>query len=244
MSDRPKTAIVTGAASGIGLATARSLLDDGWQVTVADLPSSGLTERFIDSDICHVVPVDISDSESVQSLYSAALARFGRLTGLANIAGLTVIEDQKLEDLEESIFDRVVAVNLRGAFLMCKYAVPHLRAAGGGSIVNVGSVASLRPMGGAAYVSSKHGLLGLSRTIASQYAAEQIRCNVVAPGGTNTPMLEIARRKAVVQRLSPSVMEGLAEPEEVARLIVYLLSEDARFITGSTFSIDGGRAQV
>ncbi len=244
MSSTTRAAIVTGAASGIGLATARRLLDDGWRVTVADLPSSPLADLFSVSDSCQVVPVDISDSTSVQSLIAAAAERFGPLSALANIAGITVFEDQKIEDLDESVFDRVVAVNLRGAFLMCKYAIPQLRAAGGGSIVNMGSVASVRAMGGAAYVSSKHGILGLSRTIASQYAAEKIRCNVVAPGGVNTPMLEIARRKAVVRQPSPSVLAGVAEPEEVAQLVVYLLSDDARFITGSTFSIDGGQAQA
>ncbi|MES2169166.1 MAG: SDR family oxidoreductase, partial [Actinomycetota bacterium] len=199
VSKAVRSVIVTGAASGIGLATAERLLADGWLVTVADLPNSALTDRFADSDACQVVAVDIYDSASVQSLIAAAVSRFGSLSALANIAGITVLEDQKLEDLDDAVFDRVVAVNLRGAFLMCKYAIPHLRAAGGGAIVNMGSVASVRAMGGAAYVSSKHGILGLSRVIASQYAAEQIRCNVVAPGGVNTPMLEIARRKAVIR---------------------------------------------
>lgn len=244
MSEPQSTTIVTGAASGIGLATARLLLDEGRRVAVVDLPSSALGELYADSDACAVIAADIADPASVERIYAEVDFRFGRLDAVANIAGISLLQDQLLEDLEVEDFDRVISVNLRGAFLMCKRALPPLRSAGGGSIVNLGSVASVRGLGGAAYVASKHGVLGLTRAIAHQYAAAGIRCNLVAPGATDTPMLALARQKAVVTAPNESIIAGAASPVEVAELIAYLTSERARFISGSTFSIDGGQAQA
>ncbi|MCU1614637.1 MAG: short-chain dehydrogenase/reductase [Frankiales bacterium] len=240
-----RSVIVTGGASGIGLAAVTRLLDDGWRVTAADIDVDALTSAHAHAhnESLLVQPVDVSNSESVTALYAAATARFGGVSAVANVAGISLLADQKLENLADDDFDRVIAVNLRGTFLMSKNAIAALRAQGGGSIVNVGSIASLRGFGGSAYVSSKHGILGLSRTVAYQYASENIRCNVVAPGSTQTPMLDLVRQKSVLAAPSPNVIAGAAEPSEVAGLIAYLLSPEARFINGATFTIDGGLTQ-
>jgi len=245
--ERPdRVAIVTGASSGIGRATAQRLLADGWKVGLADVNGQRLHDSFarhIDSEAV-LCATDISQARDVAALIEKTTQRFGPLDALANVAGVTLLEDSKLEDVSEETFDRVVSVNLKGTFLMCKQAIPALRAAGGGSIVNVGSVASLRGVGGVAYVSSKAGIAGLSRAIAAQYAAENIRCNTVAPGATITPMLEIARQKQTVTTMSaPGTILPEADPDEVAALIQFLLSDHGRFITGSVYAIDGGVTQ-
>jgi len=163
---------------------------------------------------------------------------------VANVAGISVLTDTRLEDVDVEVFDRTHAVNMRGTFLMCKAAIAPLRANGGGSIVNLGSVASLRGVGGPAYVSSKAGIAGLSRAIAAQYAAERIRCNTVAPGPTATPMLEISKQKPTVNTIGvPGTIPGEADPDEVAAVIEFLAADTGRFMTGGVYTIDGGVTQ-
>jgi NAD(P)-dependent dehydrogenase (short-subunit alcohol dehydrogenase family) len=238
-----RIAVVTGAASGIGLATARRLAAQGWRLALADLDAGAVKDVAgfpLDGHL--VQATDIADPDAVTTLFARVGAELGPVRAVANVAGLTVVEDGRIEDVSLETFDRVIGVNLRGTFLMCKAAIPALRAAGGGAIVNVGSVASVKGTGGVSYVSSKHGVLGLSRQIAYRYAAEGIRCTVVAPGPTATPMIAIARAKGAVQTV-PGVVPRDAEADEVASLIVYLLSDDAAMITGSVHLVDGGMSQ-
>jgi 3-oxoacyl-[acyl-carrier protein] reductase len=234
-------AIVTGAASGIGLATVQSLRDEGRPVIAVDRDAARLDE-IPDADDVLRLAVDIADEAQVAAMVDAARSRFGAVTAVANVAGITSLDDQRVEDLDTAVFDRILGVNLRGTFLVCKHALPALRAAGGGAVVIVGSIASLRGAGGTAYVASKHALHGLTRAIAQQYAADGIRCNLVAPGATETPMLELARRKQT-STLAPTADGAVASPSEVASLIAYLLSDAARFISASTYAIDGGVTQ-
>jgi NAD(P)-dependent dehydrogenase (short-subunit alcohol dehydrogenase family) len=238
-----RTALVTGAASGIGGATAELLLERGWNVIAADLDRDRLEASFSPSENCLTAVVDVSRSASVDALYEGAVDRFGGLSAVANIAGVTDVDDRAIEFLDERIFDQTIAVNLRGAFLSSKRAIPLLRAAGGGAIVNMGSVASVRGVGGTAYVTSKHGLVGLSRAIAYHHATDNIRCNVIGPGATDTPMFEISKQKGgtVVDR--PGTLPGLARPAEIAGLVAFLVSDEARYITGATYVIDGGATQ-
>jgi NAD(P)-dependent dehydrogenase (short-subunit alcohol dehydrogenase family) len=238
-------AIVTGAASGIGKATAELLLADGWRVVAVDIdalrldfPSGTPDARVL------LIAADVSRASAVKSLFTEAAHKFGRVNAVVNSAGVTYQDDALIEDLSDSVFDQTQAVNLRGTFLMCKHAIPALRASRGGAIVNLGSVASLRGLGGAAYVSSKAGIAGLSRVVAAQYAAENIRCNTVAPGPTATPMLDIVKRKATfAMSAMPGIISGEASPSEVAALIKFLISAPGRFITGAIYTIDGGLTQ-
>jgi NAD(P)-dependent dehydrogenase (short-subunit alcohol dehydrogenase family) len=238
-----RVAVVTGAASGIGLATARRFAAQGYRLALADL-DAGAVKDAVDFPLeGHVVSAtDISDPDAVTALFAQVAAELGPVNALANVAGLTVVEDTRIEDVSIETFDRIIGVNLRGTFLMCKAAIPALRAAGGGAIVNVGSVASIKGTGGVSYVSSKHGILGLSRQIAYRYAEERIRCTLVAPGPTATPMIAIARSKGAVP-VAPGTVPRDTEADEVAALIAFLASDDAAMITGTVHAIDGGMSQ-
>ncbi|MEU7817111.1 SDR family oxidoreductase [Pseudonocardia sp. NPDC049154] len=238
-----RTAIVSGAASGIGLATARRLAAQGWTLALVDLDAAAVKEAVDFPLEGHLVrATDISDPDQVSGLFAQVEAELGPLKAVANVAGLTVVEDGRIEDVSLEVFDRVVGVNLRGNFLMCKGAIPALRAAGGGAIVNVGSVASVLGTGGAAYVSSKHGLAGLTRQIAYRYAAENIRCSLVCPGPTDTPMIAIARAKGTVPA-APGAIPRDVTADEVASFIAYLVGDDAAMVTGSVHVVDGGMSQ-
>jgi NAD(P)-dependent dehydrogenase (short-subunit alcohol dehydrogenase family) len=237
-------AIVTGAASGIGHAVARRLLAAGWCVAVADLQADRLTELFSGgSDTVLVQPTDVTRLADIERLFTETVARFGGVDGVTNAAGISLLEDARIEDVDLDVFDRTCAVNLRGTFMMCRAAIGPLRERHGGAIVNFGSVASLRGGGGTAYVTTKAGIAGLSRAIAAHYAKERIRCNTVAPGATTTPMLEISKRKSTVSIGGPSVLDGEAEPDEIAGLVEFLLGPSGRFVTGATYAIDGGITQ-
>lgn len=235
-----RTAVVTGAASGIGLATARRLAAQGWSLALADLDAGAIKEAVDFPLGGHVVrAVDIADPDAVTEFFAQVDGELPPVRAVANVAGLTLATDGTVEDVSLADFDRVIGVNLRGTFLMCRAAIPALRAAGGGAIVNVGSLASVLGTGGAAYVSSKHAIAGLSRQIAYRYAKESIRCTVVAPGPTATPMVDIARSKGAVPQVSPGVIPRDTTADEVASLIAYLLSDDAAMITGSIHVVDG-----
>jgi len=241
-----QVAIVTGAASGIGLAVANRLAAAGWRLALADLDADK-TRAAIDFDPeGHLIQAtDISDAAAVESLFKETRAALGPLNAVANVAGLTMLEDSLLEDVAPETFTRVLDVNVRGTFVMCQHAVVALRESGGGAIVNVGSVASVLGTGGAAYVTSKHAVAGLTRHIAYRYAAENIRATLVAPGPTATPMIDLVRNKKGAPTTSgrPGMIPRDATADEVASLIVYLMSDDAAMITGSIHAVDGGMSQ-
>jgi NAD(P)-dependent dehydrogenase (short-subunit alcohol dehydrogenase family) len=147
--------------------------------------------------------------------------------------------------VSEEVFDRTIAVNLRGIFLLCKYGVPHLKRAGGGAIVNLASTAALRGGGGTSYTASKGGVAAITRAVAFQNAAENIRCNAIYPGPVDTPMLQISMKKLGLKTMTagPGIVPRIARPEEVAGLISFLVSDEATYITGAAYTIDGGATQ-
>jgi NAD(P)-dependent dehydrogenase (short-subunit alcohol dehydrogenase family) len=155
------------------------------------------------------------------------------------------MEDTKIVDVPEEVFDRTIAVNLRGMFLLCKYGIPHLKGAGGGAIVNLASVAALAGGGGTSYTTSKGGVAALTRAVAFQNAAENIRCNSICPGPVDTPMLQISMKKLGLSTMTsrPGTIPRIARPQEVASLITFLVSDEAAYITGATYTIDGGASQ-
>ena len=164
---------------------------------------------------------------------------------MANCHGISLMEDTRIVDVPEEVFDRTIAVNLRGIFLMCKYGVPALKRSGGGAIVNLASAAALSGGGGTSYTASKGGVTALTRAIAFQNAAEGIRCNSICPGPVDTPMLQISMKKLGLTTMTsrPGTIPRIAQPEEVAFLITFLVSDEAAFITGAIYTIDGGATQ-
>lgn len=243
-----KSIFVTGAASGIGRAMAEMLVREGAQVAVADINrAAGESVARELGTAAIFVPLDVTLEEQWTAALALTTTSFGRLDGLVNNAGVVSVGSIERTTLAE--WRHVHAVNLDGVFLGCKHALPHLRAAGGGAIVNVSSVAGL--IGDptlAAYCSSKGGVRLLTKSVALHCARRKdgIRCNSVHPVFAETPMLETlfdgARDpSAKRQALQAAVPLGrFAQPEEVASMVLFLLSDEARFITGAEFVVDGG----
>jgi NAD(P)-dependent dehydrogenase (short-subunit alcohol dehydrogenase family) len=240
-----KVAIITGASRGIGAAAAHAFAQAGASVVLAARDEQALDAVAqnirLDGGQVLVVPTDVGDYDSVEHLIQETLAAYGRLDAAFNNAGANQMPTP-LADVSVVEFDRVVQVNLRGVFLAMKHEIPAMLASGGGAIVNVSSTAGLDGVRGiASYVATKHGIIGLTRSAALDYAQQNIRVNAVAPGPIDTYRLEHVPDEAR-QRVADAVpMHRLGQPEEVAAAAAWLCSELASFVTGAIIPVDGGR---
>jgi NAD(P)-dependent dehydrogenase (short-subunit alcohol dehydrogenase family) len=249
-----RVAIVTGASGGIGRATALRLAGEGARVLLADLASTPLEEAAAEvSDAgteVETLAVDVTEPEQMEAMVARAEEAFGGLDLLVNNAGIegvmTGIEDYPLE-----VFDQVFAVNVRGVFLGMRFAAPALRRRGGGAIVNVASVAGLTGDPNlSVYCASKHAVIGLTRSGAISWASEGVRVNAVCPSPVETRMMRSIEQgmggegegaEAIHKMISERIPVGrYAEPAEIASLIAFVGSDEARFINGSIYTIDGG----
>jgi len=239
-----KVAIVTGAGSGIGEATARLMAREGASVVVADLNRTEAKRVADELDAAVAVEVDVSEEESVLRMVEAAVESFGGLDVLHNNATDSSLNavDTDIVNLDMEVFDRLVAVNLKGQFLGCKHAIPPMLARGGGSIVNTASIDGFVGRGvRAAYGASKAGVVLLTKSVASQYGTRGIRCNAVAPGLTLTAgAVNNATKEYVDASLRHYPMPRLCEPEDVAKAVVFLASDDAAYVNAATLMVDGG----
>ncbi len=239
-----KVAVITGAASGIGRATAELFANEGATVVVADL-ADDVGEALASQIGGSYVHVDVSDENSVKSLYDVAAARHGGVDILFNNAGISPPEDDSILTTELSAWRRVQEVNLTSVYLCCRYGIPHLQARGGGSIINTASFVAV--MGSAtsqiSYTASKGGVLSLSRELAVQFAREAIRVNALCPGPVNTPLLQELFAKdpeRAARRLVHIPLGRFAEPREIANAALFLASDESSFVTATTFMVDGG----
>lgn len=231
--------VVTGAASGIGFEMARLFLSEGASVVGGDVSPDGVPSGVL------AVAVDVSDEVSVAALIEVAVARTGRLDVLCNNAGIGSTTSALDATVEE--WDHVFGVNARGVFLGTRAALPHMLAAGRGSIVNTASVAGMIGLRDrASYSASKGAVIAFTRQVAIQYAGTGVRCNCICPGTVDSPWVSrllgsapdpTAARAGLTAR---QPVGRLGTPEEVARAALYLASDDAAFVTGSSLVIDGG----
>jgi len=237
-----KVALVTGASSGIGLAVTRRFAAEGARVLavarraeVESVPSSANGE-------VSAFRADVSLPQDVEAMVRACEHRYGRIDILCNNAGTGGPAGVRIHELSSDEWDRVMATNLRGAFLTMRAAIPLMIASGGGSIVNMASVGSFRASpGSSAYISSKGGLLMLTRTAALEYVRDNIRVNAVCPGMTETSILNSLTHQQIVEMGKRSPLGRMNTPEEVAALTLFLASDESTGITGAAYIIDGGR---
>jgi 3-oxoacyl-[acyl-carrier protein] reductase len=249
MRFQDKAAIVTGGASGIGAATARGLSREGAKVVVADWNSENLekmeAEMKKEGRPFLGLKIDVSSEKDVQKLVSQTVSHFGGIDFLVNNAGISPKHKGRKQNLwEMSIeeWDRVMAVNIRGVFLCCRFAVPRMIERGGGAIVSLSSQAAKAAsvITGSHYVISKAGVVGLTKILAREVAQHKIRVNAVAPGRIDTPMIWDVPAE-VNEQIRKSIPLGrLGKAEEVAEPILFLLSGAASFITGVVIDINGG----
>ena len=239
-----KVAVITGASSGIGKASVRRFAADGATVVLADLDEEH-GRAVADEAGGRFVRTDVTDPAAVERLYETAAAAFGGIDVLFNNAGISPPEDDSILDTDLDAWRRVQEVNLTSVFFCCKLGIPHLLARGGGSIINTASFVAV--LGAAtsqvSYTASKGGVLAMSRELGVQFARQGIRVNALCPGPVNTPLLQELFAKdpeRAVRRLVHVPMGRFGEPEEIAAAAAFLASDDASFITASTFLVDGG----
>lgn len=238
-----KSAVVTGAARGLGAAVADLFAREGACVTVGDVDAAGAEEtarRIVLAGGRAVASAgDVSSSEDAERLINSAVECFGGVDVLVNNAG--VASAGAVTEVDEQEWDRVMSVNLKGVYLCSRAAVGHMERGGGGSIVCISSASGvIGQTGQVAYNVSKHGVIGLVRCMALDHAAAGIRVNAVCPGVMNTPMLDALSPEQLDWLRAVHPLGRLAEPSEVANLVLHLASEESSFTTGSVVLIDGG----
>ncbi len=239
-----RVAVITGAASGIGLATARRLAAEGARVVVADIDLDSGEKAASEVDGLFV-RTDVTSDDDVRQLYAAAFSQYGRVDIAFNNAGISPPDDDSILTTGLDAWRRVQEVNLTSVYLCCKHVIPYMQRQGKGSVINTASFVAT--MGAAtsqiSYTASKGGVLALSRELGVQFAREGIRVNALSPGPVDTPLLRELFAKdpeRAARRLVHIPMGRFAEADEIAAAVAFLASDDSSFITAANFLVDGG----
>ncbi len=244
-----KTALITGGGGGIGRAAALAFAREGARIALADAARDAAqdTVAMVNATGGQALALggDVTDTAAVQALIRDTLGAYGRLDCAFNNAGIAGYQvdaaGKRTAEWSDDAFDRMIAVNLKGVWLCMKHEILHMQANGGGVIVNTGSIAGLIGLPtSSAYVAAKHGVLGLTKTAAIEYAADKIRVNAVCPGYIRTKMTEevMTRRGETILAMVPAGRMG--EPEEIAEMVAWLCSDRASYVTGACYNVDGG----
>jgi NAD(P)-dependent dehydrogenase (short-subunit alcohol dehydrogenase family) len=244
-----KSALITGGGGGIGRATALAFAREGARVAVADLIEEAARETvaLVNAAGGQAISLsgDVTQASDVQSMTEAVISTYGRLDCAFNNAGIAGWQvdaaGKKTAEWSEEAFDRMIAVNLKGVWLCMRHELPRMQAQGGGAIVNTGSIAGLIGLPtSSAYVAAKHGVLGLTKTAALEYAEANIRVNAVCPGFIKTRMTEDTMRRRGEAILSQVPFRRMGNPEEIAEMVVWLCSDRASYVSGAAYNVDGG----
>jgi NAD(P)-dependent dehydrogenase (short-subunit alcohol dehydrogenase family) len=239
-----RVVVVTGAGSGLGLASARRMAAEGARIVAVDIDSeaAAIAAKATGGEY---VAADVADEDQVRELFDGVAARYGRIDVAFNNAGISPPEDDSILTTSLDAWRRVQEINLTSVYLCCKYVLPHMQAAHRGSIINTASFVAI--LGAAtsqiSYTASKGGVLALSRELGVQFARDGIRVNALCPGPINTPMLQELFAKdpeRAARRLVHVPMGRFGEPEEIAAAVAFLASDDSSFITAAQFLVDGG----
>lgn len=235
-----KVAIVTGAGSGMGAATAKMFCAEGAKVIAADITGKEKETAALAGPNCLPFNVDVSKTQAVKAMVQAAVDNFGKLDIIFNNAGVNGLLAETA-DYDEDEWDRIVGINLKGVFLGMKYAIPEMLKQGGGSIINTASMAAtvafpMMP----AYCASKGGVVSLTRLTAAEYANRKIRVNAILPGAIESGMTRGLPPDYLAGAIAGTPMGRIGAPEEIATLALYLASDESTFITGTFTPVDGG----
>ena len=246
---RDKVILITGGGSGMGRLASLTFAREGARVVSVDVvPEAGaaaVDEITRAGGQALFVAADVGREDQVRNAVRQAVARFGRLDVLYNNAGIFPAEDGSVVDLDAAVWDRVMAVNLKGIYLCCKHGIPELLRAGGGSIINVASFVALVgcSVPQDAYTASKGGVIALTKSLAVQFGPQRIRTNAIAPGPVETPLLTswlLANPEAKKRRLDRIPMGRFGRPEDIVQMALYLASDEATWVNGSVLVVDGG----
>jgi NAD(P)-dependent dehydrogenase (short-subunit alcohol dehydrogenase family) len=239
-----RVVVVTGAGSGLGLASARRMADEGARIVAVDIDEAAAAVAAKETG-GEFVAADVSDESQVRELFDGVATRYGRIDVAFNNAGISPPEDDSILTTSLEAWRRVQEINLTSVYLCCKYVLPHMQAAGRGSIINTASFVAV--LGAAtsqiSYTASKGGVLAMSRELGVQFARDGIRVNALCPGPINTPLLQELFAKdpeRAARRLVHVPMGRFGQPEEIAAAVAFLASDDSSFITASQFLVDGG----
>jgi NAD(P)-dependent dehydrogenase (short-subunit alcohol dehydrogenase family) len=244
-----KSALITGGGGGIGRATALAFAREGARVAVADLMAEAARETvaLVNATGGQAISLsgDMSQDADVRAMIKAVVGAHGRLDCAFNNAGIAGWQvdaaGKKTADWSEEAFDRMIAVNLKGVWLCMRHELPQMQTQGGGAIVNTASIAGLTGLpSSSAYVAAKHGVIGLTKTAAIEYAEANIRVNAVCPGYIRTRMTESAMQLRGEAILAHTPLKRMGNPEEIAEMVVWLCSERASYVSGAAYNVDGG----
>lgn len=242
-----KVALITGGSTGIGRATAQIFAREGAQVGVADVNAEGAEEtvRLIQAagGAALFIRADVSQAADTEAMVRTVVETYGRLDCAFNNAGIEG-EMQSTQDYSEAVWERVMGINLKGVWLSMKAEIQHMLGHGGGAIVNTASAAGLVAVPSlSAYVAAKHGVVGLTKTAALEYAKAGIRVNAVCPGGVDTPMVQRvfgSNQELAEAAIASEPVGRLAQPAEIGEAVAWLCSDAASFVTGHPMAVDGG----
>lgn len=242
-----KVILVTGAASGMGRVATRMFVEQGAKVIAADINEAALQEAIgevSDTHAVHPVVGNVAVDADVRRMIDEGITRFGSLSVLYNNAGIMPDEDTSVIETSEETFDRVIDVNLKSIFLVCKHGIPKLIAAGGGSVINIASFVALVgcTVPQDAYTASKGGVLSLTRSLAIQYGRQGVRANALCPGPILTPLMEtlFASEEEKNKRLNRIPLGRFGRAEDIVNAGIFLASDESSWMTGAQFVVDGG----